>query len=63
MPETKGKGREDPLDEQAAIENFFEKEFWRCVESQHESVEVEYGADVNYSRDGGCVDSSRFSFD
>ena len=61
MPEPKGKGRADPLAEQATIENYFEKEFWRCVESQTESVEVEYGADVNYSRDGGSVARSSFS--
>ncbi|ORY58689.1 JmjC domain, hydroxylase-domain-containing protein [Leucosporidium creatinivorum] len=60
MPLDKGKGRamdiesaEDELDEQLAIEDHFEREFWRLVESQHETVEVEYGADVNSTKDGG----------
>lgn len=66
MPANKGKGREtdpeeamqdgaDVVAEQMAIEDHFEREFWRLVESQHESVEVEYGADLNSTRDGGCV--------
>lgn len=60
MPHDKGKGRAmdiesavDELDEQLAIEDHFEREFWRLVESQHETVEVEYGADVNSTKDGG----------
>jgi hypothetical protein len=70
MPLNKGKGRETfsasevPMDtdqqvdvvaEQIAIEDHFEREFWRLVESQHETVEIEYGADVNSTKDGGCV--------
>lgn len=62
MPNEKGKGREsypgradsnDKLSEQVAIEDHFEREFWRLVESPHESVEIEYGADVNSTADGG----------
>lgn len=66
LPDSKGKGREVPsepamdvdgavLAEQIAIEDHFEREFWRLVESQNESVEIEYGADVNHTRDGGFV--------
>ena len=46
---------QDAMDEQVAIEDHFEREFWRLVESQSENVEVEYGADVNSTNNGGCV--------
>ncbi|GAA6061785.1 hypothetical protein JCM10212_001391 [Sporobolomyces blumeae] len=62
LPLDKGKGREgvppsggedvDVWAEQIAIEDHFEREFWRLVESPNETVEVEYGADVNSSKDG-----------
>ncbi|GAA5878392.1 hypothetical protein JCM16303_002757 [Sporobolomyces ruberrimus] len=56
----KGKEREqyssdpeaDVWAEQIAIEDHFEREFWRLVESPFETVEIEYGADVNSSKDG-----------
>ncbi|KAK4703193.1 [histone H3]-trimethyl-L-lysine4 demethylase, partial [Phenoliferia sp. Uapishka_3] len=44
---------QDMMDEQLAIEDHFEREFWRLVESQDENVEVEYGADVNSTNNGG----------
>ena len=44
---------EDEMEQQIAIEDHFEREFWRLVESQHETVEIEYGADVNSTKDGG----------
>lgn len=44
---------EDEMLEQVAVEDHFEREFWRLVESQHETVEIEYGADVNSTKDGG----------
>ncbi|GAA5941027.1 uncharacterized protein JCM15063_000623 [Sporobolomyces koalae] len=59
LPTEKGKEREasgNPEDdvwaEQIAIEDHFEREFWRLVESPFETVEIEYGADVNSSKDG-----------
>jgi hypothetical protein len=36
-----------PFKDQLILEDFLEKEFWRLVESQTETVEVEYGADIN----------------
>lgn len=63
LPSNKGKGRElypgqeeedgNAMSGQVAVEDHFEREFWRLVESQTESVEIEYGADVNSTRDGG----------
>ena len=67
LPERKGKGRaadgpdgadgdqDDVWGEQLAIEDHFEREFWRLVESPQETVEVEYGADVASTKDGACV--------
>ncbi|GAA5848654.1 hypothetical protein JCM8547_004585 [Rhodosporidiobolus lusitaniae] len=61
LPLDKGKGRalddelqteEDVWREQIAIEDHFEREFWRLVESPLETVEVEYGADVQSTKDG-----------
>ncbi|CDR43083.1 hypothetical protein NBRC10512_001529 [Rhodotorula toruloides] len=63
LPLSKGKGREDDAPaaeengddvwkEQIAIEDHFEREFWRLVESPRETVEVEYGADVASTKDG-----------
>lgn len=59
LPESKGKQREgeapseeDVWAEQIAIEDHFEREFWRLVESPRETVEVEYGADVASTKDG-----------
>ncbi|GAA6027065.1 hypothetical protein JCM8097_006083 [Rhodosporidiobolus ruineniae] len=59
LPVDKGKGREgsgspaqDVWREQIAIEDHFEREFWRLVESPLETVEVEYGADVQSTKDG-----------
>ncbi|GAA5911001.1 uncharacterized protein JCM6883_000674 [Sporobolomyces salmoneus] len=61
LPVDKGKGKEqqsssnpqeDVWEEQIAIEDHFEREFWRLVESPYETVEIEYGADVNSSKDG-----------
>lgn len=62
MPERKGKEREgdsvpptteqDVWAEQLAIEDHFEREFWRLVEAPTETVEVEYGADVASTKDG-----------
>ncbi|POY70604.1 hypothetical protein BMF94_6382 [Rhodotorula taiwanensis] len=59
MPESKGKQREgepaaeqDVWAEQLAIEDHFEREFWRLVEAPTETVEVEYGADVASTKDG-----------
>ncbi|KPV75911.1 uncharacterized protein RHOBADRAFT_52923 [Rhodotorula graminis WP1] len=64
LPERKGKGRaedgpngasadqDDVWGEQLAIEDHFEREFWRLVESPQETVEVEYGADVASTKDG-----------
>lgn len=34
------------------MENTTEEEFWKLVESQHETVEVEYGADVHSTTHG-----------
>ncbi|KAK4053008.1 hypothetical protein OIV83_001741 [Microbotryomycetes sp. JL201] len=42
---------EDEIEQQVAIEDHFEREFWRLVESPNETVEVEYGADVNATKD------------
>lgn len=61
MPESKGKQRatrdgmsaKEELAEQMLIEDHFEREFWRLVEAPNETVEVEYGADVNVTADGG----------
>lgn len=62
LPLDKGKGRErdEPSDgdvwrEQIEIEDHFEREFWRLVESPLETVEVEYGADVQSTKDGAFV--------
>lgn len=53
-PESMREGAElDVMAEQIAIEDHFEREFWRLVESPFEGVEVEYGADVDASKDGG----------
>ncbi|GAA5948514.1 hypothetical protein JCM21900_002735 [Sporobolomyces salmonicolor] len=59
LPANKGKGKEEDSvaedgvwAEQIAIEDHFEREFWRLVESPTETVEVEYGADVNSTKDG-----------
>ncbi|BGP37972.1 hypothetical protein JCM10449v2_001899 [Rhodotorula kratochvilovae] len=67
LPERKGKGRaddnapaegegaaqdDDVWGEQIAIEDHFEREFWRLVESPQETVEIEYGADVASTKDG-----------
>ncbi|GAA5978531.1 hypothetical protein JCM10908_004391 [Rhodotorula pacifica] len=66
MPARKGKEREeatgvesqatseeqDVWAEQLAIEDHFEREFWRLVEAPTETVEVEYGADVASTKDG-----------
>jgi [histone H3]-trimethyl-L-lysine4 demethylase len=32
-----------------------EEEFWRLIQSPHETVEVEYGADVHSTTHGRCV--------
>ncbi|KAM0753831.1 JmjC-domain-containing protein [Meredithblackwellia eburnea MCA 4105] len=61
LPPKKGKHRSaspesttyQDLDDMLEMEDHFEREFWRLVESQFEVVEVEYGADVNYTRQGG----------
>ncbi|KAM0792393.1 hypothetical protein ACM66B_005073 [Microbotryomycetes sp. NB124-2] len=42
---------EDEIEQQVAIEDHFEREFWRLVESPNETVEIEYGADVNATKD------------
>ena len=34
------------------IEDHLEREFWRLVESPHETVEVEYGADLHTTKGG-----------
>ncbi|GAA5928683.1 hypothetical protein JCM10213_002531 [Rhodosporidiobolus nylandii] len=59
LPLDKGKGRatdavteDDVWAEQLAIEDHFEREFWRLVESPMDTVEVEYGADVQSTKDG-----------
>lgn len=60
LPVDKGKAEgqspvpqeDDVWAEQIAIEDHFEREFWRLVESPFETVEIEYGADVNSSKDG-----------
>ncbi|GAA5830402.1 hypothetical protein JCM11251_001334 [Rhodosporidiobolus azoricus] len=59
LPVDKGKGRasdasdeQDEWAEQIAIEDHFEREFWRLVEAPLETVEVEYGADVQSTKDG-----------
>lgn len=44
---------DDVVAEQVAIEDHFEREFWKLVESQDQEVEVEYGADVNSTRQAG----------
>lgn len=75
-PDIKGKGKEAvPEDQQAAkpvwtqpefqaelaLEDHIEREFWRLVESQTETVEIEYGADVHSSTFGRCVKLSTLS--
>lgn len=61
LPLDKGKGRftraeseDKAFAEQLAIEDHVEREFWRLVESTDETVEVEYGADIDASKDGGA---------
>lgn len=46
---------EEMMEEQLMIEDHFEREFWRLTEDQNETVEVEYGADVNLTNEGGFV--------
>jgi hypothetical protein len=65
LPLDKGKGRErddgrsdDVWREQLEIEDHFEREFWRLVESPLETVEVESGADVQSTKDGAYVSFS-----
>lgn len=43
----------EEIAEQIQVEDHIEREFWRLVESPHETVEIEYGADVNVTADGG----------
>lgn len=47
---------EDPTvnhyDSIAVSENDVEEEFWRLVQSPHETVEIEYGADVHSTTHG-----------
>jgi hypothetical protein len=42
-------------EESMALEEYFEQEFWRLVESQEETVEVEYGADLHTTKTGRFV--------
>jgi hypothetical protein len=46
-------------EERIHLEDHMEREFWRLVESQHETVEVEYGADLHSTKYGRCVASPR----
>lgn len=39
----------------AVSETDLEREFWKLVQSQNETVEVEYGADVHSTTHGRCV--------
>jgi histone demethylase JARID1 len=41
-------------------EDDVEREFWRLVQSSHETVEVEYGADVHSTTHGRWVESLGF---
>ena len=43
-------------------ENDLENEFWRLVQSQHETVEVEYGADVHSTTHGRSVPCLPFGY-
>ena len=43
---------EEKYREQLLIEDHMEREFWRLVECQTETVEVEYGADLHSSKYG-----------
>ncbi|OAV87908.1 hypothetical protein, variant [Puccinia triticina 1-1 BBBD Race 1] len=53
-----------PFKEQLIVEDFIEREFWRLVESQTETVEVEYGADINTAAYGsGFPNLEKHPFD
>lgn len=43
------------FDDVVVTETDVENEFWRLVQSQHETVEVEYGADVHSTTHGRLV--------
>ncbi|KAI9626955.1 hypothetical protein H4Q26_017642 [Puccinia striiformis f. sp. tritici PST-130] len=53
-----------PFKDQLILEDFMEKEFWRLVESPTETVEVEYGADINTAAYGsGFPNLEKHPFD
>jgi len=53
-----------PYKDQLILEDFLEREFWRLVESQTETVEVEYGADINTAAYGsGFPNLEKHPFD
>lgn len=41
-----------PFQDELALEDHMEREFWRLIESQSEAVEIEYGADIHSSTYG-----------
>lgn len=53
-----------PYKDQLILEDYLEREFWRLVESQTETVEVEYGADINTAAYGsGFPNLEKHPFD
>lgn len=53
-----------PFKDQLILEDFLEKEFWRLVECQTETVEIEYGADINSAAYGsGFPNIEKHPFD
>jgi histone demethylase JARID1 len=50
------------LDGVRVSEDDVENEFWRLVQSQSETVEIEYGADVHSTTHGRCVTPTRLFF-
>lgn len=65
MPAEDDKNADDPtvnrFDDVVVTEADVENEFWRLVQSQNETVEVEYGADVHSATHGRSVCSHLFS--
>ncbi|KIY73862.1 hypothetical protein CYLTODRAFT_416517 [Cylindrobasidium torrendii FP15055 ss-10] len=63
-PKTDASSQFDPADptlekigQQVISEQDIEREFWRLVENPHETVEVEYGADVHSTTHGSAMPS------
>lgn len=51
-PEEPSSSNLESFEDSLLTEDFIEREFWRLVESQDETVEVEYGADIHATKYG-----------